>query len=211
MSADERYKLLYEVAKTEYLKEDARFARIDDKTSKLLTFLTIIVVAITAIATNLRVIDFISACPASYYYIYIGIIFLFSVSTIICFISAWVCYGEVNHNNLAIDQKLVEELMADSSADPAYFKVAKAYSDCISLNDEQNTKKSKCYNWCYYAFLGMKIFFIIFISYLVFLLCTIGLEKKEPISIKSCNITYNFNQIQDKNLCLTVKKKQLSH
>lgn len=166
----EKSKLLYEITKSEYERELSRFTRIEDKAAKLLTVLSIFIVALTAITTNSTVIETFSNASQSLKIAYCTTIFLFFVFNIISLWFAFRCFSIINHYNIPVDKELFDTIQNTQDEDYCYFKISRSYSDYVSKNNIGNEKKSKLYVKSYYLLLGAKIFFIGFIITLALML-----------------------------------------
>ena len=166
----EKSKLLYEITKSEYERELSRFTRIEDKAAKLLTVLSIFIVALTAITTNSTVIETFSNTSQSLKTAYCITIFLFFTFNIISLFFAFRCFSIINHYNIPVNKELFDTIQNTQDEDYCYFKISRSYSDYVSKNNIGNEKKSKLYVISYYLLLGAKIFFISFIVILALML-----------------------------------------
>jgi hypothetical protein len=165
----EKYKLLYEITKSEYDRELTRFTRIEDKTVKLLIISSIFILALTAITTNSVVIEIFLSSNGLLKIFYCTIIILFFIFNSIGLGFALRCLSIINNYNIPIDKQLFDIIQNTQDEDLCYFIISRSYSDYVSKNNISNEKKTKAYTISYYFLLLAKLCFILFIISIAFM------------------------------------------
>lgn len=166
----EKYKLLYEITKSEYDRELTRFTRIENKTVKLLTISSIFIVALTAIIINSVIIEIFLSSNGLLKIFYCTTIILFFIFSIIGLGYALRCLSIINNYNIPVDKQLFDTIQNTQDEDLCYFRISRSYSDYVSKNNISNEKKTKAYTISYYFLLLAKLCFILFIISLAFML-----------------------------------------
>lgn len=136
----EKFKALFEYQKAQFENEKARYSKLEDKSAKYLTALTIIISAFT-----LAVVKFLDILSVDTNYL-LNALFIFLITlTFICFCSAWsLIFKSLKLNEVS---KLTANLeminfFLYNSLETVYWDVSEKYASAIEVYEKINSEKS---------------------------------------------------------------------
>ena len=138
----ENAKLLYEVSKYEYENELIRSTRLDEKVNKILTFESVIIVAITALTTNSSVIELLNKKDSINLVFSYGLVIIFFIIIAISLYILIDCLALKNMQRLHVNEEMCLKVGCLDSPD-AYIEIVSNYSQITDTNKKSNDTKAE--------------------------------------------------------------------
>lgn len=134
------FKALYEYQKIQFDEEKTRYSKLEDKATKFLTSLTVVISAFTLIVGK-----FVESMPQDTNCILKWSFFIITALTFFCFCSAWSCIFRTlklrDVPKMSSDLTTIDFFL-DNSLDSVYWDRAEKYSNAIDLYRIQNKDKT---------------------------------------------------------------------